>query len=43
MEEKIEEGDDKTGNCGLATPKQNDVTNKSEGEVAENGSFANAG
>ncbi|KAL1819640.1 hypothetical protein DCAR_0415941 [Daucus carota subsp. sativus] len=43
VEEKIEEGDDKTGNCGLATPKQNDVTNKSEGEVAENGSFANAG
>ncbi|KAK1403525.1 methyl-CpG-binding domain-containing protein 11-like [Heracleum sosnowskyi] len=37
-EEKIVEGDEESGNCGVATSKQDDVINKSEGEVAENGS-----
>lgn len=42
-EEGVVEGDNKSGNCGVATAKQNDVINKSEGEVAENGSYVNAG
>ncbi|KAF1002878.1 uncharacterized protein LOC141700009 [Apium graveolens] len=42
-EEKIVEGDDKSGNCGVATANQNDALNKPEGVGAENGSYVNTG